>query len=95
MAKPEHKQFKVGDVVMLKSGGFPMTVTRATNHEGTVAAGWFAYQNHVHRLDRQITKLLKETKDQLAKDDYEGYQQAEKLAQQVLDEDPTNYAAEA
>lgn len=44
MAKPEHKQFKVGDVVMLKSGGFPMTVTRATNHEGTVAAGWFAYQ---------------------------------------------------
>ncbi len=57
--------------------------------------GWFVWQDHVHRRDREITRLLKETKDQLAKDDYGGYQQAEKLAQQVLDADPTNYAAEA
>lgn len=44
MAKPAFKQFKVGDVVSLKSGGYPMTITRGTNHEGTVECGWFNHQ---------------------------------------------------
>ncbi|MHB1844943.1 MAG: tetratricopeptide repeat protein [Deltaproteobacteria bacterium] len=57
--------------------------------------GWVVYKNYANRRDRQVTKLLKQTKDELAKDDYAGYQAAEKLAQQVLDLDPTNFAADA
>ena len=57
--------------------------------------GWVVYKNYANRRDREITKLLKQTKDQLAKDDYDGYQAAEKLAGEVLDLDPSNFAADA
>ncbi|HUB10173.1 MAG TPA: tetratricopeptide repeat protein [Myxococcales bacterium] len=57
--------------------------------------GWFGYTQYKNARDRKVTKLLKQTKDQLAKDDYAGYQEAEKDAQQVLDLDPTNFAADA
>ena len=57
--------------------------------------GWLFYNHYKNKRDREVTKLLKQTKDQLAKDDYEGYQEAEKEAQRVLDLDPTNFAAEA
>ncbi|MHB8419429.1 MAG: tetratricopeptide repeat protein [Myxococcales bacterium] len=57
--------------------------------------GWLLYTNYRNRRDREVTKLLKQTKDELAKDDYAGYQEAEKEAQRVLDLDPTNYAADA
>lgn len=39
----KYRQFKVGEVVILKSGGFPMTVTQATNHEGNVQTSWFSF----------------------------------------------------
>jgi cellulose synthase operon protein C len=57
--------------------------------------GWLFYNHYKNARDREVTKLLKQTKDQLAKDDYEGYQEAEKEAQRVLDRDPTNFAADA
>ncbi len=57
--------------------------------------GWLWYNHYKNARDREVTKLLKQTKDQLAKDDYEGYQEAEKEAQRVLDLDPTNFAADA
>jgi tetratricopeptide (TPR) repeat protein len=57
--------------------------------------GWLFYNHYKNARDREVTKLLKQTKDQLAKDDYEGYQEAEKEAQRVLDLDPTNFAADA
>lgn len=33
--------FKVGDVVMLKSGGPPMTVVKIDSSPGKVACSWF------------------------------------------------------
>jgi uncharacterized protein YodC (DUF2158 family) len=42
------KSFKPGDVVMLSSGGFPMTVTQGTNHEGLVQTSWFAFNDLKH-----------------------------------------------
>ena len=57
--------------------------------------GWLAYNRYKNGRDREVTKLLRQTKDQLAKDTYQGYQEAEKDAQRVLDLDPTSYAAEA
>lgn len=58
-------------------------------------SGWLFYSNYRNRRDHEVTKLLKQTKNQLAKDDYEGYQAAESRAQRVLDLDPSNFAAEA
>jgi uncharacterized protein YodC (DUF2158 family) len=43
MAKSVYKQFRAGEVVVLASGGFPMTVSRGTNHEGTVECVWFNF----------------------------------------------------
>ena len=40
--------------------------------------GWALYSRYQNARDREVTKLLKQTKDQLAKDDYEGYQEAER-----------------
>ena len=62
---------------------------------GLALGGWLFYSSYRNRRDHEITKLLKQTKDQLAKDDYDGYQTAEKEAQRVLDLDPSNFAAEA
>jgi uncharacterized protein YodC (DUF2158 family) len=39
------KSFKPGEVVMLKSGGMPMTVEHGTNHEGEVECMWFEGYN--------------------------------------------------
>jgi tetratricopeptide (TPR) repeat protein len=57
--------------------------------------GWRWYTHARNERNREIANLLKKTQDELARDSYSGYQNAEKLAQRALELDSGNFAAAA
>ncbi len=76
--------------------GSSVRVTAALILIGVLGLGGWRWFTHArNERNREIASLLKKTQDELARDSYSGYQNAEKLAQRALELDSGNFAAAA